>query len=520
MIAGFNPHPARGPSATCRRSFLDRLVHLVFQSSPGPWAECNVSRLASLTALSISTFQSSPGPWAECNARQQQHSDAPAGFNPHPARGPSATVEPEEPCSDSVEVSILTRPVGRVQPPRRLPTPTLASWFQSSPGPWAECNSACISWPERQGGVSILTRPVGRVQQAEVEERHEWRRVSILTRPVGRVQHRQADLKEIRVSILRPRGPSAILTRPKVSPTVFQSSPGPWAECNVDNHPAVAPAPVFQSSPGPWAECNPMSPGLSIVARGPRQHNPDSTGGGAKFQSSPGPWAECNLPGAPTTSSGPRFQSSPGPWAECNHVWMGNMIIVDPVSILTRPVGRVQLLDVDAQLVVSRCFNPHPARGPSATRGPDHLVSAPGPRVFQSSPGPWAECNWRGSWCGRPSTGCFNPHPARGPMPLRDAALVSILTRPVGRVQRPEPSWRSSHCPFSSVSILTRPVGRVQLLYSFFLLVHREPPQPWQSVSTYCSSQLGDPSTVQVGTRTLNWGVRSQWVRVTPGEDR
>ena len=170
-----------------------------------------------------------------------------------------------------------------------------------------------------------------------------------------------------------------------------------------------------------------------------------------------------------------RFQSSPGPWAECNAavaLWLAGA--GRRVSILTRPVGRVQRPRSRRRRRLRRCFNPHPARGPSATR--------------------------------------------RGQYGLADLQPVSILTRPVGRVQRSF-AW-SFATVLHVVSILTRPVGRVQLLYSFFLLVHREPPQPWQNLSTYCSSQLGDPSTVQVWTRTLNWGVRSQWVRVTPGEDR
>ena len=42
---------------------------------------------------------------------------------------------------------------------------------------------------------------------------------------------------------------------------------------------------------------------------------------------------------------------------------------------------------------------------------------------------------------------------------------VSILTRPVGRVQPEEPVLRILGFPL--VSILTRPVGRVQLVRSF-----------------------------------------------------
>ena len=56
---------------------------------------------------------------------------------------------------------------------------------------------------------------------------------------------------------------------------------------------------------------------------------------------------------------------------------------------------------------------------------------------------------------------------------------------PVGRVQHLAVGNIAGQI---SVSILTRPVGRVQLPYPFFLLVFREPPQPWQGVSTFCST--------------------------------
>ena len=61
--------------------------------------------------------------------------------------------------------------------------------------------------------VSILTRPVGRVQRSGRHHHHQVGRVSILTRPVGRVQRR-----------------CTANHRRRSYP--FQSSPGPWAECN------------------------------------------------------------------------------------------------------------------------------------------------------------------------------------------------------------------------------------------------------------------------------------------------
>ena len=74
-------------------------------------------------------------------------------FNPHPARGPSDRVQPGAYVAAfdrPVNVSILTRPVGRVQRPvgrvQRSYDEVMwqgIEWFQSSPGPWA---SATALW--------------------------------------------------------------------------------------------------------------------------------------------------------------------------------------------------------------------------------------------------------------------------------------------------------------------------------------------------------------------------------------
>ena len=204
--------------------------------------------------------------------------------------------------------------------------------FQSSPGPWAECNSG--------------------------------RRATTASSPTSFNPH-------------PARGPSATVPDAlfSVAFIVFQSSPGPWAECNnsVDVRRELLVS-QFQSSPGPWAECN---AGCSRTCSPP-----------SLFQSSPGPWAECNMQASPFPPSAPsfnphpargpsataipwkrsptlrKFQSSPGPWAECN-------------------VIRVA---ITAKLA-----------------------------VFQSSPGPWAECNKAVASSATSGGPGFNPHPARGP---------------------------------------------------------------------------------------------------------
>ena len=156
------------------------------------------------------------------------------------------------------------------------------------------------------------------------------------------------------------------------------------------------------------------------------------------FQSSPGPGAECNAwrsrrtwaatcfnphpargPSATYTPSGSmefrcQFQSSPGPGAECNVHAVRLDGVPLPVSILTRPGGRVQHLGWSiGGAVVAGSFNPHPARGPSATLW--WMLRRPYYSRFNPHParGPSAT-RWR-RFPGTSDGSGFNPHPARGP---------------------------------------------------------------------------------------------------------
>ena len=87
------------------------------------------------------------------------------------------------------------------------------------------------------------------------------------------------------------------------------------------------------------------------------------------------------------------------------------------VSILTRPGGRVQPRTLRRRGGIRPCFNPHPSRRTGATS--KNLPSFCLPRRF-------------------------NPHPSRrtgATAPYRLGYLilvVSILTRPGGRVQQPQ----------------------------------------------------------------------------------
>ena len=155
------------------------------------------------------------------------------------------------------------------------------------------------------------------------------------------------------------------------------------------------------------------------------------------------------------------FQSSPVPKDGCNFDVGKLERLLNGVSILTRPEGRVQPAR-GISLAKSGRFNPHPSRRTGATAGGSittwtanvSILTRPEGRVqlnliavfapngrFQSSPVPKDGCNKSG---GR----------------RMGVLRVSILTRPEGRVQRGCPCNRPR---LQFVSILTRPEGRVQL---------------------------------------------------------
>ena len=151
------------------------------------------------------------------------------------------------------------------------------------------------------------------------------------------------------------------------------------------------------------------------------------------FQSSPVPEDGCNQRLVRPLRQFRKFQSSPVPEDGCNAPNGCWNLMVSRVSILTRPGGRVQLG------LVARCC--------TEIR-------------FQSSPVPEDGCNrmWQSEGAAVVS---FNPHPSRRTgatnaiaCPSLHECLVSILTRPGGRVQLPgqkrvggRPSFQSSPVP-------------------------------------------------------------------------
>ena len=257
--------------------------------------------------------------------------------------------------------------------------------------------------------VSILTRPVGRVQHHGLELRRPHIGVSILTRPVGRVQ--------LTISPSASTAPTSFNPHPARGPSATSWAGTLMDGCSVAVSILTRPVGRVQ---------------LRKIIAEMVSYN--------EFQSSPGPWAECNRTAGPRPRRSCCFNPHParGPSATISSAFPGT----------PSPAG----------------FNPHPARGPSATMP---IAGLPRRLWFQSSPGPWAECKVSRQRTPASTWRCFNPHPARGPsatfgeLVLQPGGVqVSILTRPVGRVQLvPVNTGRRAT---RTVSILTRPVGRVQ----------------------------------------------------------
>ena len=250
--------------------------------------------------------------------------------------------------------------------------------FQSSPGQKAGCNltGQRHSFKHRQMAVSILTRPEGRVQ------------------PPG-------------VGICRYAGSCQCS---------FQSSPGQKAGCNntqrredLRGYPSrvsilTRPEGRVQQA---VLRCQQSSVYLELVSILTRPEGRVQPWAGKSqdpnrprvFQSSPGQKAGCNSGSCWCSLVRLKllFQSSPGQKAGCNHG-----------ATIARPLRRAW-----------RGFNPHPARRPGATIGSWTITMAAISGMFQSSPGQKAGCNRR---------------PAIAD-PGAPATMVSILTRPEGRVQ-------------------------------------------------------------------------------------
>ena len=161
-------------------------------------------------------------------------------FNPHPARSPSATPCPQYGDTKSTHVSILTRPVGRVQRCGVVASPCPSTGFNPHPARRPSATARRFGHPGGLQTVSILTRPVSRVQRRNMSrDRQSVPLVSILTRPVSRVQRRNMSRDRQSVPLV------SILTRP-VS-RVQRRNPCPARSVCFNPHPAREPSATARS---------------------------------------------------------------------------------------------------------------------------------------------------------------------------------------------------------------------------------------------------------------------------------
>ena len=329
------------------------------------------------------TFQSSPGPKAGCYD------------------------EVVDRLLRGRDVSILTRPEGRVLLAVMMCSKSMTLSFNPHPArrPGATRTLTEEYTPRR---VSILTRPEGRVLHRASPSPCAPQRVSILTRPEGRV-------------LRRGRSYASRIARR------FQSSPGPKAGCyNCRASAQLRGCQRFQSSPGPKAGCYARWSSASSSSSSFNPHPARRPGATFRKRTC---WS-LNFP----------FQSSPGPKAGC--YCCSSLISCSPPSGFNpHPARRPGATGRWGRRARRRpCFNPHPARRPGATiaqvrRGqaapPVSILTRPEGRVLRPLPG-----------LGRGEARRFNPHPARRPGATWVEAQpgvsyqVSILTRPEGRVLR------------------------------------------------------------------------------------
>ncbi len=110
-------------------------------------------------------------------------------FNPQPPRRTAATSgQTRTRIFPEPDVSILSRPEGRLQRGSTRKTPIFSLGFQSSAAPKDGCNVVMHRTPSGDSRVSILSRPEGRLQQRLPLLHQQGVVVSILSRPEGRLQ--------------------------------------------------------------------------------------------------------------------------------------------------------------------------------------------------------------------------------------------------------------------------------------------------------------------------------------------
>ena len=121
------------------------------------------------TVIDTFGFQSSSSPRAGCNrARAGSCPLRWTGFNPHPARGPDATLTGAQLHGNAVQVSILIQPEGRMQPRTSPPFPGIPPCFNPHPARGPDATGVAELHHVKVQGVSILIQPEGRMQHIVV----------------------------------------------------------------------------------------------------------------------------------------------------------------------------------------------------------------------------------------------------------------------------------------------------------------------------------------------------------------
>ncbi len=326
-------------------------------------------------------------------------------FNPHPARRPSATYDRQRP-TDSTQVSILTRPEGRVLLSRRSSSFCSRNKFQSSPGPKAECYAALGARLALVQVVSILTRPEGRVLRPTTSSSRlaNW---SFNPHPARRPSATPGPR--------RRRGPAGPCFNPhparRPSATARRERNGRPPNASFNPHPARRP------SATPWTRCrmqrwwrfNPhparrpsatgVDPGHPAGVHGFNPHPARRPSATAPARAAAARW-RCRFNPHPArrpsaTTHGRRLRRGQHvsiltrPEGRVLRRTAAEIVVADLVSILTRPEGRV-LLDHSGPSVPYRTFQSSP--GPKAECYMSALRDVSFRMTFQSSPGPKAEC--------------------------------------------------------------------------------------------------------------------------------
>ena len=425
---GFNPHPARRPGATGVRTPPARHRRERFNPHPARRPGATLGR------------------WPTPASRFQC-------FNPHPARRPGATGTRRNSTTGSSWVSILTRPEGRVQLAVHEPQHHPLQGFNPHPARRPVCNSHSLliraslpcfnphparrpgatstDWQRICGIVCFNPHPARRpgattdldtyLNTTAGFNPHPARRPGA-TRPIaGQSGHHRGfnphPARRPGATCLSPSATSCASTR-------FNPHPARRPVATTGDDGVIAWLAEFQSSPGQKAGCNfrTLRTGRKAASFNPHPaRRPGATPGGALEGTLHLPVSILTRPEGRVQ---PRLHSRYGRWHISVSILTRPEGRVQPpggssgacrpagVSILTRPEGRVQLSSVRG-ITSATMFQSSPDQ--KAGCNPPEITNSYSQKTFQSSPGQKAGCNLYKQRWKRSCHASFNPHPARRP---------------------------------------------------------------------------------------------------------